>query len=167
MIDINKLIRQEIPIKSFVVTAFICNKNNKRSKYLIIKRNSKYLNNCWQMISGKIEKGETGWQAILREIKEETGIIPGELYSSNKVELFYENDQNCINLCPIFVAFVNNNALVKLSKEHNDYKWITAKQAKKYLIFDQQIDTIKYIERCFIKNNPNEFLKINFTSSNL
>ncbi len=162
MTDINKLIREDIPVKSFVVTAFICRKKNRKGEYLIIKRNSRYLNNTWQMVAGKIEKGETGWQAVLREIKEETGIIPDELYSSDRVELFYESDQNCINLSPVFIAFVNKDVKVTLSKEHNDYKWIKAKDAKKYLIFDQQTEAVNYIERCFVKNSPNKFLKINF-----
>ena len=80
-------IREEVPIRSFSIAAFICKKEKNTGKYLILKRCSEFLNNSWQMVSGRIEKGETAWQAALREIKEETGIVPDRLYSSNKADL--------------------------------------------------------------------------------
>jgi dihydroneopterin triphosphate diphosphatase len=160
--DINK-IKQEIPIKSFCVCAFICKKTQKEVKYLIIKRCSKTYNNSWQMVSGKVEKGEKGWEAALREIKEETGIIPEYLYSANKVECFYEVNQNCINLVPVFIAFVNENVEVKLNEsEHDDYRWVTKEEAPDYLIFSNHIELIEYLDQNFVKKNPNPLLKVIF-----
>ena len=156
-------IREEVPVKSFSIAAFICRKENETGKYLILKRTSKYLKNSWQMVSGKLEKGETAWLAALREIKEETGIIPDRLYSSNRVECFYEANQNCINLVPIFIAFVENQTKVTLSdSEHSEYKWITIEEAEQYLVFPNHIEVLKYIEENFIKKKPNEFLQIKF-----
>ncbi len=148
-------IREEVPIKSFTIAAFICKKENNKGKYL---------QNSWQMISGKIEKGEKAWQAALREIKEETGITPDSLYSANKVEYFYEVNQNCINLVPIFVGSVENEVEVRLSdSEHNEYKWITVDESHNYLIFPNHIDIIAYLEENFIKKEPVRFLKIECT----
>lgn len=156
-------IRQEIPIKSFSIATFICKKDNGTGKYLIIKRASKTLEGNWQMVSGLVEKGEKPWEAALREIKEETGIIPSKLFSANKMELFYEVRQNCINMVPVFLAFVDKDIPVKLNPaEHNEYKWVTFEEAKEYLTFSQQISFIKYFEEEFIKKEPNKFLEIKF-----
>ena len=155
-------IRQEVPIRSFSIAAFVCSREKKNGYYLILKRCSKYLKDSWQMVSGRIEKRETAWQAAIREIKEETGITPDALYSSNKIESFYEIEQNCINLVPIFIAFVDRKkTIVKLSDfEHDKYKWVTAADAQNYLIWDNHVELIQYIEKEFIQKKPNSFLKI-------
>lgn len=156
-------IREEVPIKSFSISAYICKIENNICNYLIIKRCSSYLNNNWQMISGKIEKGETAWQAALREIKEETNIIPDDFYSADLLEKFYEINQNCINLVPIFVGFIKEPVDIKLNpEEHDEYKWITKDEAKTYLEFKNQLDAIEHIDTHFVKNKPSKFLKIEF-----
>ena len=95
-------IRQEIPIRSFSISAYICRVSEGRSKYLVLRRASKYLRGTWQQVSRRIEDGETGWQAALREILEETGLVPDRFYSANWTQTFYEHKQNCINVIPVF-----------------------------------------------------------------
>ncbi|MBN2444111.1 MAG: NUDIX domain-containing protein [Spirochaetales bacterium] len=159
-------IREEVPIKSFSIAAFICKIEKNICYYLIIRRCSTYLNKNWQMVSGKIEKGETAWQAALREIKEETNIIPNEFYSADLVETFYEINQNCINLVPIFVGFVNEPVTIQLDpKEHDEYKWVTKDEAKEYLEFKNQINAVEHIDTYFIKKKPGDFLRINIVGN--
>ena len=112
------------------------------------------------MVSGKIEKGETAWQAALREIKEETGLIPDRLYSANEVELFYEVSQNCTNVAPVFIGFIDSHQAVELSSEHSEYKWVTCEEAVQLLTFVHQKKTIEIIEATFVRQKPLEFLKI-------
>jgi dATP pyrophosphohydrolase len=88
--------RESIPIKSFSVAAYVCRIENGRGIFLVLRRNNQYLRDSWQMVSGMIEKGEKGWEAALREIKEETGLVPEAFYSTNMVETFYEVKQNSI-----------------------------------------------------------------------
>lgn len=154
-------IREEIPVKSFSIAAFICRVVDGKSQYLIIKRSSRTLHGSWQMISGKVEKGETAIDATLREIKEETGLVPAKLYSANLLEQFYDIDYDVINLVPVFIAFVDVDSNVVLNEyEHSDYKWIGVDEAEKYLIFDNQIENMQQIEKKFIKREPNQFLEI-------
>lgn len=132
----------------------------RRGQYLIVKRSTPYLNDTWQMVSGKIEKGEKAWQAALREIKEETGLVSDRLYSANEVELFYEVSQNCINIVPVFVGFIDSPQTVELSSEHSEYRWATPKEAEMLLTFDRQKSTVVTIEAAFVRQKPFEFLKI-------
>lgn len=154
-------IREEIPIKSFSIAAFIYRMVDGKSQYLIIKRASETLFGSWQMVSGKVEKGETGTQAALREIKEETGLTPSKFYSADLMEQFYDTDYNAIVLVPVFVALVENDAEVILNAfEHSDYKWIDVAEASDYLLFDIQIENMKKIEAKFVKGKINPFLEI-------
>ncbi|MBN2209864.1 MAG: NUDIX domain-containing protein [Sedimentisphaerales bacterium] len=154
-------ILQEIPIKSFSIAAYICRIENGIGRYLIIKRQTPYLNDTWQMVSGALEKGETAWEAALREIEEETGLVPDRLYSINDVELFYEINQNCINIIPVFVGFLDTEQSVRLSHEHSEYKWVSAEEAVAFFSFDNQMKTIRRIEKQFVQRKPFEFLRVN------
>jgi hypothetical protein len=44
-------IRQEIPIKSFAIAAYICKLENRICKHLIIRRRAGQLGATWQMVS--------------------------------------------------------------------------------------------------------------------
>ena len=153
-------IRQEIPIKSFAIAAYICKLVDGVCKHLIIRRSSGQLGGSWQMISGRIEHGEKGWEAALREIKEETGLVPDRFYSANTIEAFYEVNQNCINLIPVFVGFIDMEQEVRLSHEHSEYRWITADEADDFLAFQQQKEMLKKIELLFVERKPNPILEI-------
>ena len=160
-------IREEVPIKSFAIAAYICKIENGTTYFLLIRRCGKVLNGNWQMVSGKIEKGETAWQAALREIKEETNLVPEKLYSADWVERFYDATQNCINLVPVFVAFVKKPFEVKLAPaEHDAYKWVTKDEMMQALEFRSQKDALNHIDTYFVKNKPTEFLRINFDRKN-
>ena len=153
-------IREEVPIKSFSIAAYICRIENGNARFLIIKRQTPYLPNSWQMVSGKIKKGKKAWEAALREIREETGLIPDRLYSANDVELFYEVNQNCINLVPVFVGLIDSDQPVRLSPEHSECKWVSAEESRAFLSFKHQIETMYMIEAKFVERRPLEFLRI-------
>ena len=152
--------REEIPIKSFSIAAYICRVEEGICKFLIIKRREPYHSYDWQMVSGTLEKGETPIQAALREIKEETGLIPDRFYSADDVEVFYDFRENRMILVPVFAGFVDTEQKVVLSEEHIDFKWITADEADHFLIFNHQKKMLRKIKEQFVNNEPNEFLRI-------
>jgi dihydroneopterin triphosphate diphosphatase len=153
-------VQQEIPIRSFSISAYIARVEDGEGRYLLLRRLSKYLEGTWQQISGLVQTDETGWQAALREIREETGIVPSRFYSANETEVFYERRQNCINVVPVFVGFVEGDVDVVLSAEHSEYRWVTARDAHEFLTFHQQVATVKHLEEVFVRNTPPEFLRI-------
>ena len=153
-------IREEVPIKSFSIAAYICRIESGNARFLIIRRQTSYLPNSWQMVSGKIEKGEKAWEAVLREIKEETGLVPDRLYSANTLESFYEVNQNCINLVPVFVGFVESDQTVRVSDEHSEHKWVSPEESADFVSFEHQTETMRMIEAKFVKQAPSEFLRV-------
>ncbi len=85
--------RQEIPVKSFSISAYICRKDDEGGSFLLLRRTSRHLHGTWQQISGMVEPGEKAWEAALREIEEETGLVPRAFYSADFIERFYEVGQ--------------------------------------------------------------------------
>ena len=155
---------QEVPIKSYSIAVYICRISEGTCQHLIIKRTPGQLGETWQMISGLLEAGETAIQAALREIGEETGLVPERLFSANVLEGFYEIQRNCIALVPVFVGFVGPDQQIRLSHEHQLYRWVTSDEAADYLVFPHQIETIKSIEANFVSQPPNPVLEIDLTT---
>lgn len=153
---------QEIPIKSFCVSVFVCRESVTSMDVLLIKRNEGYIGGTWQMVSGSLEKGETAVQAALRELWEETRLTPDRFYSANHTQQFYEVNQNYVNLVPVFVAFIESQKEIILSHEHTDYKWVPYDEVYKYVVFPDQAESAEYIFKHFVEKPPFEFLKIDF-----
>jgi len=156
--------RQEVPVKSLSIAAYVCRIKGGACQHLILQRVPGHLGETWQMVSGVLETGETALQAALREINEETGLVPERFFSANMLEGFYEIQQNCINLVPVFVGFVNPDQHVRLSHEHQGYRWVTADEAADYLVFPHQLETIQFIEVNFVDEPPNPLLEIDLTA---
>ena len=83
----------------------------------------------WETIHGTIEPGETPVQASLRELREETGLVPEKFYNLSRTEAFYQHRSDELALIPVFVAYVAFTAAVKLSPEHDRAEWLPAAEA--------------------------------------
>lgn len=141
-------------ITPFCISAYvIC--PQPEARYLLIRRCSSYLPGTWQMVSGTIEDREKATDAALREIFEETGIIPDRFYSADAVETFYMPAKDKICFVPVFVGIVNEIKPVRLSpKEHDAYEWLPFEEAQQRLAFSEQKRVIAHIHNNFILNEP-------------
>jgi dATP pyrophosphohydrolase len=149
----------EIPIRCYGVSVVVLRRTGRRYQVLLLKRSASS-NGQWAQVAGKLESGETAWQAALREIKEETTLVPEALYSADLLEQFYEIGKDAIWVAPVFVAFVDRNAEVTLNDEHTEWKWMTPARAIATLPFQGQKDILMGVERAFVKKRPPELLRI-------
>jgi dATP pyrophosphohydrolase len=83
----------------------------------------------WETVHGTIEPGETPVQASLRELREETGLVPAKFYNLSRTEAFYQHRTNELALIPVFAAFVAPDVTVKLSAEHDRAEWLPPRDA--------------------------------------
>ena len=83
----------------------------------------------WETIHGTIEPGETPVAASLRELREETGLVPEKFYNLSRTEAFYQHRTDQLALIPVFAAFVATTATVRVSAEHDRAEWLPARAA--------------------------------------
>ena len=128
-----------------VIDAYVFNRKNKEIRFLLLKRaKTKIYEHLWQGVAGKIEAGETSWEAAIRELKEETGFEPVRMFVADHVSKFYEAHGDRVNLVPVFGIEVDDEEVI-LSDEHCEFKWVDFNTAHQTLIWSGQKDGIAAI----------------------
>ena len=100
---------------------------------------------------------EKAFETSLRELKEETNLVPLKMWVTPKVNSFYSSQTDSICLIPVFAALVKKDSNIIISNEHSEYKWVTPAEAKKLLAWDGQRKAVDLIEEYFL--NEKSFLK--------
>ena len=99
----------------------------------------------WEVVHGSIEAGETPVDAALRELREETGLVPERFYSLSRVETFYRHRADEVVIIPVFAAFVVDKA-VTLSDEHDAFAWLSFADARSRLAWPRERRALDDIE---------------------
>jgi dATP pyrophosphohydrolase len=121
-------------------------KNPDDIEFLLLKRApGEIYPGVWQMVSGRIEEGETAAQAALRELKEETGLKPEQFWVAPVVNSFYSPQRDAISLIPVFAVRVSGKSKVIISEEHTEAKWVKKQKAKSMLAWDGQRNAVDVI----------------------
>ncbi|MDG1135567.1 MAG: NUDIX domain-containing protein [Bacteroidales bacterium] len=133
-------------------------------RFLLMKRNlNKIYEHLWQGVAGKIEKGETSSEAAIRELKEETGLSPLNIFVADHVSKFYETHGDRINLVPVFGIEVDSENVI-LSEEHISYKWVDIDEAIETLVWNGQKKGIQTVNDMVINNDDRMiWSKVEFT----
>jgi dATP pyrophosphohydrolase len=127
-----------------VVLGIIFKRGQTGTFFLLLKRNPRQ-GGFWQPLTGGVEEGETLEEALIREVREETGIkevmrvVPGLLshrfYAPRAV---HEH---------AFGVEVRPGTRVKLDgKEHSDARWCTYEEAKSMLVFPANRTALERLE---------------------
>ena len=103
-----------------------------KDQILLVKRSGKSsYPDCWQLVEGKMESGESPEETVRREVMEETRT------QIDKIELksVYHNEieaKGLKYLCfrVVFNVVTNSND-IKLSDEHTDFGWFNKKTIDK------------------------------------
>ncbi|MEG0366089.1 MAG: NUDIX hydrolase [Coprobacillus sp.] len=104
----------------------------------------------WELPGGGLEYGETPHEALIRELKEETGLdikILKPVYTFTAIRPDYQT----VGIG--FLSIPTNNHVV-ISQEHTDFKFVDTKDLKQYLnktIYDDIILTVEEYENMNIK----------------
>ncbi len=129
-------------------------------KVLLLKRagDSADQGGKWGIPGGKTESGESAIETAKRESQEECGIAPQGVRFAQWDE---KDGQHVFSVFAYKVDQIFNN--VKLSDEHDDWQWVSLKEAKKLSLhpaFEKNLDHYQeVIDRKFGKKTFSEWLQ--------
>jgi 8-oxo-dGTP pyrophosphatase MutT (NUDIX family) len=100
---------------------------------------------AWEAVHGSIEGAESPREAALRELDEETGLVPESLYNLSRVESFYRHRTDEVGFIPVFAAFVRARA-PRLSAEHDAAEWLSVPAAQGRLAWPRERRALEDIQ---------------------
>jgi len=115
----------------------VCGVIRKEGKFLITQRGDSKNLGKWEFPGGKVKVGETYFESITREIKEELSL---EIFPINQI-VNYPFDR--FNLIFILCKMKNPEFLPTLN-EHLDYKWIGPDESN---LFNFMEGDIQFVEK--------------------
>jgi len=120
-----------------------------------------FMGGTWQNIYGGIREGERAWETALRELKEETGLVPLEFYQFDTLNTFYLAADDSIWNVPGFCAVVATDAEVVLNEEHDACRWINREKIMENLMWPGERAVCQELFREIFDDGPAKpFLKI-------
>lgn len=135
------------------VKALILNKNN---EILLVQKHVKNLafpdKAFWDFPGGRVEKGSTINDTLLKEIKEEINLDKkkikiSRLFNSTIARMKNPTDEKEVNLILfVYLCRLVSDFNISLSFEHVNYKWCPIKEAKKLLSHKYPKDFIKSLD---------------------
>lgn len=135
--------------------------HSKTKKILVTKRDgTDFQKGAWEFIYGRIDQFEELEAGLRREVMEETGINDLKIKKLQRVWHFHRGKIPTADNEIYGFTFIceTETEKVKLSREHNQYKWVTPKQALELI----KIDGIKKDIELLIKNSQK--LKIHLSN---
>jgi len=135
-----------------------------------IKTNAPHENGLIEIPAGKIRAFENIFQALKREIREETGLEVVEIQGENSSTIYEGSSYKVVNFTPfscsqnligdypimvfVFICKVKGE-LLPFSDESQDYKWMSLEEVKRIVedspqsLYPMHVDTLrKYIHSC-------------------
>lgn len=113
-----------------------------------------YMGGTWQPIYGTSEKDESAVVTVVRELREEAGLIPTELYRLDQVSVFYIASTDTMWHCVPFCAIVTREEQVILNEEHDAARWVPAADADRVFMWKDNRDAIRDIQGYILVDSP-------------
>jgi 8-oxo-dGTP diphosphatase len=109
------------------------------------RQENKSQGNRWGIPGGKVDKNETPLQAIIREVKEETGYdFSDQPIQFLKTVYVEHNEKDHITYHMFRTTLPFDPSAVKINfNEHKGFTWITVNDALKYELIDDEDHCIK------------------------
>ena len=135
-------------LKSVHVEVYVFRRRGRRIEFLCLRRSKrKSLPGIWQPVTGKRRARERAEVAAWREVVEETGTKPVKMWGLESVTMFFEGPTHVAHALPLFAAEIRASSRVKLSKEHDAYRFEPAGVAGRLYLWESQRRGLEAVKR--------------------
>jgi dATP pyrophosphohydrolase len=133
-----------------IIEAHLFRIRDNQLEFLLLKRSANEVYPLlWQPVTGRMNPGEAAYDAALREIKEETNLLPEEFWVVPNVNSFYNPQKDSVSLIPVFAGRVSADSEILISDEHEEYRWFTFEEAISKLAWPGQRKSAQIISQYF------------------
>jgi len=105
------------------------------------------LGGIWQPVTGKRRTGERAVRAAARELAEETGLTPLKFWALETVAVYFDAAADRVRLLPLFAAEVGPRDRVRLSGEHDAFRFLPAPKAGALYLWEAQRSGLAAVAR--------------------
>ena len=113
----------------------------KDGQILLVRRSiDDFLGGYYELPGGGVDDGETIEQAAMREVKEETGLVPSKVITTFK-DFDYTTDKKP-RVRQVDLIVEANPGEVKLSPEHDDFLWANKDDLGNIKITENMVDCV-------------------------
>lgn len=140
---------KDIKVRTKAAAAVIVrNDENGTKQILLIQRSaSDHWPHFWEFPRGKCDRGENEetTNCVKREVKEETGLDINILGLIDKFQYIADGGTRLTTCYNYLCKLTNSNQKIKLSSEHQDFKWISQVGEAEMLVMPEQKKTIEKV----------------------
>ncbi len=142
-----------IPMVSRIIEVCVFRFRADHIEYLVLRRapQEQVHPGMWQIVTGRVEEGEKALNTALRELQEETGLVPEHCWSLPMLTFFFDVRSNAINMCPVFAVQVKDGTNPVLSGEHITYAWLPHESARTRLVWPSHRKAVDLVDRYIVK----------------
>jgi len=110
-------------------------------RYLLLQ----YEAGHWDFVKGNVEANESEIDTVLRELKEETGIVAIQTLEGfrERIQYFYRRQGETIQKEVVFYLIQSDTQKVALSFEHVGYIWLDYEHTMEKLTFKNARDVLQ------------------------
>ncbi len=120
---------------------------------LLLKRATEPFLGAWFPVEGAIDPGESPDEAMVRELREETGLAPIAAYRESTRVVPSVSRHVRIH---IYASFVSRDLPVVLNEEHTAFQWRSPEDALRLLRLPAQQDALKRVCARFVAPRASE-----------
>jgi len=137
------------------VEVYLFRRRGAQARFLILRRApGEAYPGIWQPVTGRIRRGERPLAAAVREVREETGLEPRRWWALESPSIYCDPATGRLRVLPLFAAQVDPAARVRLSCEHDAYRFTPLARAAGRFLWDAQRHACEQIRRQVLRGGP-------------